>query len=104
MDSRKVVNARQEERINVALPVTLLMGWRGSLEVRASTVDISERGLRVRAIIPFRLGQDLGAIVDEGTGHAKSYRVVWVRQLESGHSRYEAGLELLTQTNSAMAA
>jgi hypothetical protein len=71
---------------------------------QAFTVDLSERGMRLRADIPFRLGQGLLAIIAEDTNHAKTYRVVWVRQLESGHSKYEAGLELQTQTNSPMPA
>jgi hypothetical protein len=63
---------------------------------QASTVDLSQRGMRLRANIPLRLGQGLLAIVSEDENHAKTYRVVWVRQLESGHSTYEAGLEVLT--------
>ena len=52
--------------------------------------------MRLRANIPLRLGQGLLAIVSEDEYHAKTYRVVWVRQLESGRSSYEAGLEVLT--------
>ena len=102
MISRTDANSRREERIRVALPVTLQIGWGGVLQARASTADLSRRGMRLRTEFPLRLGQDVGAIVGEGTSHARSYRVVWVRKLESGHSRYELGLELLTQTNSAM--
>ena len=102
MNSRRGANFRREERINVALPVTLQVGWRGTLEMRASTVDLSPQGLRLRTEFPLRLGQDVGAIVGEDGNHARSYRVVWVRKSESGRSKYELGLELLTQTNSAM--
>ena len=94
MNSRSGANFRAEERINAALPVTLFIGWGGSVVAHASTVDLSPRGLRLRASTPLRLGQNIGAIVGEGASHAKSYRVVWIRQSESGHSTYEAGLEL----------
>ena len=103
MNSRKDANFRGEERISVALPVTLLIGWGGSVVEHAFTADLSPRGLRLRANIPLRLGQHIGAIVSEGTTQARSYRVVWMRQLESGPFKFEAGLELLTQTNSVMA-
>ena len=100
MNSRGGADFRAEERINVALPVTLKTGWGGSVVSQASTVDLSQRGMRLRANIPLRLGQGLLAIVSEDTIHAKIYRVVWVRQLESGHSTYEAGLEVQTPDNS----
>jgi len=104
MNSPKVVNARGEERINVWLPVTLRVGWRGGLVAHASTVDLSEGGIRLRADFALRLGQDVEAMVNEDMGDPRTYRVVWVRKSEAGYSGYEAGLELLTQTNFARAA
>jgi len=104
MDSRKVVNARVEDRINIGLPVTLRVGRRGGLVAHASTVDLSERGLRLRADFALRPGQAVEAMVNEGMGGPGTYRVVWVSESEAGYSGYEVGLELLPQTNSAMAA
>ena len=62
---------------------------------QGSTVDLSERGARVRAKVPFRLGQDvqLTRSTDEDT-EAKCYCVVWVRDTGAGQSTYDAGLEL----------
>jgi hypothetical protein len=99
----RLANFRSEERIEISLPVTLRTGWGGSVVTQASTVDLSARGMRLRANIPLRLGQGLLAIVSEDTEQAKTYRVVWVRQIDPGHSSYEAGLEVLTETSSAMA-
>jgi hypothetical protein len=87
--------ARREERIFVSLPVTLRTGWKGCMVAQASTVDLSEHGVRVRAKVPFRLGQDveLKRSTDSDT-QAKRYRVVWVRDTTPGQSTYDAGLEL----------
>ena len=104
MNYHDQVDFREEERKEVSLPVTLRVGWGGGLAVQACMVDLSHRGLRLRANIPFRLRQNVGAIIEQGTSESKSYRVVWTRQLESGPTRYEAGLELLIESNSAGAA
>ena len=104
MNYHDQVDFREEERKEVSLPVTLRVGWGGSLPVPACMVDLSRRGLRLCANIPFRLRQNVIAVAEQGTSQAKSYRVVWTRQLESGPARYEAGLELLTELTSAGAA
>ena len=101
MNSRTFVYSRGEERKNIELPVALRVGSRGGLVAQASTVDLSQRGLRLRANFPLRMGQGIEAIVDEGTGGARSYRVVWVSESGAGYSGYEVGLELLTQIDSA---
>ena len=95
MSGRMFSCARREERIFVSLPITLRTGWKGCMVAQGSTVDLSERGVRVRTKVPFRLGQDvqLERGGDEGTG-AKCYRVVWVRDTGEGHTGYDAGLEL----------
>ena len=93
MDSLKVVNTRGEDRINIGLPVTLRVGWRGGLVAHASTVDLSERGLRLRADFALQPGQAVEAI--EGMGDHRTYRVVWVSESAAGYSGYEVGLELL---------
>ena len=67
---------------------------------QASTIDLSQRGLRLLANFALRPGQDIEAILYAGASDGKFYRVVWVRKSESGHTEYEAGLELLTRPNS----
>jgi hypothetical protein len=86
--------SRREDRIFVSLPVTLRLGSEGGVVVPASTVDYSPRGLRVRAEVPFQLGEDLEVAVKSNGNRPKSYRVVWVREPSQGQSAYEAGLEL----------
>ena len=97
-------NTRREERINITLPLALPLGREGGWVAPASTVDISQRGLRLRSNISFRPGQEVRVIVNQGTSGASSYRVVWARILESDNPRCEAGLVRLDQTNSASAA
>src|SRR5579863_2797573 len=96
MSARMFSDARREERIFVSLPITLRTGWKGCMVSRGSTVDLSERGVRVRIKVPFRLDQEVQV---EGTGggdtEAKCYRVVWLRDTGVGHSTFDAGLELL---------
>lgn len=86
--------SRREERIFVTLPVTLRTGWGGATVVNANTVDYSERGLRVRANIPFRVRQDVEVIVSDKPILARNYSVMWVRDPIQGQSVYEAGLEI----------
>ena len=103
-DNYKCANTRREKRINITLPLALPLGRESSWVAPASTVDLSQRGLRLRSNISFRPGQDIQVIVNQGTSDASSYRVAWVRILESGNSRFEVGLVRLSQTNSASAA
>ena len=84
---------RGEERIYVTLPVTLRTGWEGGTVVNGNTVDYSERGLRVRTNLPFRIRQDVEAIISDNPKFARHYSVMWVHELDEGQSLYEAGLE-----------
>ena len=95
MSGRMFSIARREDRIFVSLPVTLRTGWKGCMVSQGSTVDLSERGVRIRVKGPFRLGQDVQLTrgSDEDT-EAKCYRVVWIRDTGAGQSTYDAGLEL----------
>ena len=81
-------------RIRVGLPLRLRFGWRDSGDVKASMVDISERGLRVREHAPLRFGTEVKVIPESTPDDAKVYRVVWMRQAESSAPRYDIGLEL----------
>ncbi len=86
--------SRREERIYVSLPVTLRTGWGGATVVNGKTVDYSERGLRVRVNVPFRVRQDVEAIVNDNPNFAGNYSVMWVREPVQGQSLYEAGLAI----------
>ncbi len=86
--------SRREERIFVAIPVTLRTGWDHVTVVNANTVDYSERGLRVRANAPLRLRQDVEVAVSDNPSLRKNYNVMWVREPSTGECVYEAGLEV----------
>ena len=100
MSSRTFGHPRVEERKNVELPVALRVGPRSVSVAQASTVDLSQRGLRLRADFPLREGQGIQAIVNHGMKGARTYRVVWVHESGAGYPGYEVGLELLTETDS----
>lgn len=85
---------RRGERIYVALPVTLRTGWEGGTVIQANTVDYSERGLRVRATLPFRIGQNVEVFVSKNGDQPRKYLVTWVRDPVHGQSSYEVGLVL----------
>ena len=86
---------RTEPRIRVRLPVRLQFGWKGSEEVRATTIDISERGISVHCQAPLRLGMEVKAILESAPDEVKVYHVVWFREAESSEQGFNAGLELI---------
>ena len=86
--------SRREQRIYLNLPVTLRTGWQGTTVVNGSTVDYSERGLRVRANAPFEVRQDVEVIVSHNPQLSRKYSVMWVRDPIYGRSFYEVGLEV----------
>jgi hypothetical protein len=86
--------SRREERIYVTLPVTLRTGGGGATVVNGNTVDYSERGLRVRTNVLFRIRQDVEAIISDNPNFGGNYSVMWVRELVQGQFLYEAGLEI----------
>jgi hypothetical protein len=94
---------RGEERIYVTLPVTLRTGWEGGTVVNGNTVDYSERGLRVRTNVPFRIHQAVEAVVNNNPRVVRTYSVMWVHELDEGQSLYEAGLEIQSCSMSAAA-
>jgi hypothetical protein len=66
------------------------------MEVSASMLNLSEHGARVRATVPFRLGQDVELKIDGNETETRAYRVVWVQGTDPVAKQpiYEAGLEL----------
>jgi len=95
--------SRGEERIYVTIPVTLRTGWEGGTVVNGNTVDYSERGMRVRANVPFRIRQVVEVVVTNNPRVVRTYSVMWVHQLDPGQSLYEAGLEIQSCSMSAAA-
>ena len=84
---------RRVERWVGLMPITLLVETSGDkFEHRASTVDLSKRGLRIRTTASLTAGQTLD--VYSPTGRLGHCRVVWVTG--AGDERPgEVGLEIL---------
>ncbi len=85
---------RHDPRIHVGLPVRMRFGWKGSEEIEASIIDISERGLHVRCHAPLLLGSEVEVVFEGAADKAKPYHVVWVRETESTQQIFEIGLQL----------
>jgi len=94
MKSSGFLDRRTGPRIRVGLPLRLRFGWKDSGEVKASTIDMSERGLCVRQHAPLRRGMEVKAILESTPDDVKVYRVVWVREAESSERGFDIGLEL----------
>lgn len=62
---------RTEPRIHVRLPVRLQFGWEGSEEVRATAIDISERGISVHCQCPVRLDMEVKAFLESAPDDVK---------------------------------
>jgi hypothetical protein len=86
--------SRREDRIYVTLPVTLRTGWGGATVVNGNTVDYSERGLRVRTNVLFRIREDVEAVISDNPNFGGNYSVKWVRELVPGQFLFEAGLAI----------
>ena len=86
--------SRREDRIFVALPVTLRTAREGGTEIHGNTVDYSKRGLRVRANLPVPIGQDDEVFVSRNGDQPQKYLVTWVREKVQGQACYELGLLL----------
>lgn len=86
---------RRSERRPVRIAVLLLLESGGEqVEQEASTVDLSQHGLRVQAKLVLTPGQLVQIIPNEGPEYALLSRVVWVGPTSSDRGG-EAGLEFL---------
>jgi hypothetical protein len=86
---------RRATRIFVRMPVMLLVKFEGRKAGHYSiTVDISQRGARVRANFPLWPGQIVDMLPGKSPGSVLPSRVVWVNAGSSGQED-EAGLEFL---------
>jgi len=94
MNSSGFESPRTEPRICVRVPVLLRFGWKNSEETKASTVDMSERGMSVYCRDAFNLGMDVKAIFEKCAEDLKVYRVVWSRNAEPFRHGFNVGLAL----------
>jgi hypothetical protein len=94
MNTSGFSHRRSSPRIRVGLALRLRFGWKDSEEVKASIVNMSERGLCVRSRAPLRLGIEVKAILESTPDDVKVYRVLWVREAESSEHGFDIGLEL----------
>jgi hypothetical protein len=94
MKTSGFLDRRTGPRIRVGLPLRLRFGWKESEEVKASSLDMSERGLCVRQCAPLRGGIEVKAIFESTPDDVKVYRVAWVREAESFERAFDVGLEL----------
>ncbi len=85
---------RTDPRIHVGLPVLLRFGWKESEEMKASIVDVSERGLHVCCNRALRAGMAVKAIFEDAPDEVKQYTVVWVRDAGPHGVVFHIGLEL----------
>ncbi|MBI1940908.1 MAG: PilZ domain-containing protein [Acidobacteria bacterium] len=86
---------RRSRRKTERIPVTLLLKNQGrELERSASTVDLSDEGLRVQTTAPLSEGQIVYVISGRGYSPLGYCRVVWVRESDLTH-RNEAGLKVV---------
>ncbi len=86
---------RRCERIYVRIPITLIVESEGMKVVHeAHTVDLSQRGVRVRSELALSRGQKIEVIPNEDRKYVVPGRVVWVGAAGS-EQHSEAGLEFL---------
>ncbi len=86
---------RQTQRIPATNPVRLVVeSGDFKVEHRASTIDLSLQGVRVRTAFGLLPGETVGIITKGDSQHAISTRVVWVQRVAGDYSSL-AGLEFL---------
>jgi hypothetical protein len=79
----------------VSIPVTLIVESGGKRIGHPSyMVDVSERGIKIKANVPVTIGQIVEVVPAEGPRHAVPSRVVWVGKAGSDQEG-RLGLEFL---------
>jgi hypothetical protein len=87
--------ARRSERIHVSIPVTIIVEFEGKKVGHPSyLIDVSERGVKVKANVPVTLGQIVEVIPTGGPRYSVRSRVVWVGKAGS-EQEGRLGLEFL---------
>lgn len=90
-DTRSV--KRRSERKRVQISVTLLIEG-DEAEDRATSVDLSQYGLRLESDSTLAPGQAVGILLPTNPDCFIKARVVWVSKVDSAHVS-QAGLEFL---------
>jgi hypothetical protein len=79
----------------VSIPVTLIVESGGKRIGHPSyMVDVSERGIKIKANVPVTIGQIVEVVPAEGPRHSVRSRVVWVGKAGSDQEG-RLGLEFL---------
>jgi hypothetical protein len=85
---------RRSPRVRATIPIRFLLDGENSKPGHsAHTVDLSDRGLRIRTSHALSEGQIVRIDSWGGNGEAMPSRVVWVQQTPAGESL--AGMEFL---------
>ena len=86
---------RRYDRIPVSIPVTLIVEEGGKKVGHPSyMVDVSERGIKLKANVPVAIGQVVEVIPSKGPRYTVRSRVVWVGKVGSDQEG-RLGLEFL---------
>lgn len=95
METAVPFSTRNCQRVLRSLPITLLLKSKhAQCEYPASTVNMSEHGLRIQTWAELDRGQTL-EVLTENTGSRLAHcRVVWVQRQEC-EPPFEAGLQIL---------
>ncbi len=83
--------SRRSPRKPAQITVTLVLEGEEAEQI-ASTVDVSDHGLRLQTQSALSPGQPVGLVLGDGPGYMLSARVVWVGKLDSGLDG-QSGLE-----------
>ncbi len=87
--------ARRHDRIPISIPVTLIVESAGKKVGHPSyMVDVSERGIKLKANVAVTIGQIVEVIPTRGPRYAVRGRVVWVGKAGS-EQEGRLGLEFL---------
>ena len=91
------IPVRGLQRLSATIPISLLLeGEEAKTEHAAYTVDLSNKGVRVRTGAVLFPGEMLGIVAWEDSGQAIPCRVVWVER--SSVSGTLAGIEFVDAT------
>jgi len=95
METAVPFSTRHNQRVPRTLPITLLLDQKDSeMEYPASTINISERGLKIQTWAELTRGEMLEVLTENSGSRLAHCRVVWVNHQDSGPP-FEAGLEIL---------
>jgi hypothetical protein len=96
MPTESRTTTRRSERKPVRIAVILLVESEGKrIESEASTLDLSQHGLRLQASVPLAQGQIVDVTTSEGPEYAVRGRVIWTGAVGSEHEG-EVGFEFLS--------